>query len=758
MSRFYIISVFIFSVGHVFSQNELSNYLKFADEQYKKGDFYYALEYYEKAIVLDSNSLTPLWNYAETLKAYKDYKKAEVYYKKVYAKEDTQIYPSSLLNLGIMQKHNGKYEQAIETFKKCKKKYVKDKKSYLYLKAAREVESCLWAKSAIKDTSAILFSNVSSKINTKDSEFGHTIKDGNFIFSSLRADSIPSNEEVYATSYTTKLYSSKKKGKDFEDAKRIEDLYFQSLNTGNGTFSLDGKRFYFSLCKQNGYIYTCKIMVAKYTDGTYTGIDSLGTIINEPGANTTMPCIAEIDGQETLFFSSDRKGTEGGMDLWYSTIKNGTQFSKVKSIKSSNSLDNEISPWWDTVHKRLYFSSSWHDGFGGNDVFYTPYTTQFENPINAGIPINSSANDIYYFQNGDTSYVTSNRLGILFSKNPTCCSDIFTGIPIPVEKIALQTTKETLAELNKRLPVTLYFHNDVPDPRSVDTITKVNYTTSYQSYRSLLDTYKKEYATGLTGDKSEEAKEDIESFFLEFVDQGVKDLDQFRGLLLEELEKGTKLKITIKGFASPLAKTDYNVNLTKRRISSLINYLNEYQNGIFRPYMKGTAKNGGEVKFEEVPFGETTSNKLTSDNPNDQKNSIYSRAAAIERKIEIRSVSYLNPQQVEKKQEENEFSLTTKNQLIDAGKIKEGEVIERTFTITNTNNTTIELEEPTVPCDCNKVEIAKKTLQPGESTNIKISFDSKNYSGIVIKSIYLRVKDQKGALRLVLTSEISPKK
>jgi hypothetical protein len=44
-----------------------------------------------------------------------------------------------------MQKQNGKYEAAIETFKKAKKKYAKDKKGYLYLKSKRELESCLWA-------------------------------------------------------------------------------------------------------------------------------------------------------------------------------------------------------------------------------------------------------------------------------------------------------------------------------------------------------------------------------------------------------------------------------------------------------------------------------------------------------------------------------------------------------------------------------------------------------------------------------------
>ena len=151
----------------------------------------------------------------------------------------------------------------------------------------------------------------------------------------------------------------------------------------------------------------------------------------------------------------------------------------------------------------------------------------------------------------------------------------------------------------------------------------------------MLDQYKKEYANGLNGEKADFAQEEIENFFIEYVDKGVSDLTLFRNLLLKELDKGAKINITVKGFASPLAKTDYNVNLTKRRISSLVNYMREYGNGVFVKYLDATAENGGQVVFSQVPFGEYTANQLTSDNPNDVQNSVYSRNAAIERKIEI---------------------------------------------------------------------------------------------------------------------------
>ena len=744
MSRFHLILfLFLASSSPLFGQSKLGAYLKYAEEKYKKGDYYYAIELYEKAMELDSNSVSTLWKYAETLKSYKDYRKAEYYYAKVYDREQGGIYPMSLINLGLMQKHNGKYDEALETFKKAKKKFYKDKKSYEYLKSKRELESCLWAKSAIKDTANVNYLRLPETVNTFDSEFGHNLHNGVLVFSSLRADSINTAEEVYSTTYKTRLFQSELKEVIFEKSSRIEDLMMEKLNTGNGTFSADGKRFYFSLCADESYNYKCKIMVANFDNGKWSSIDSLGEIINEEGANTTMPCIGELDGQEVLFFSSDREGTEGGMDIWFSAIKNGNQFSKVINVKTINSLDNDLSPWWDKTSNTLYFSSSWLDGFGGYDIFNVHYQTQFEEPQNIGLPYNSPANDLYYFKSGDTSYFSSNRLGVMFSKNPTCCSDIFTTFP-PL-KIEIPTPKETLADLNKRLPVTLYFHNDCPDPKSRDTLTKVNYINGYGEYRAMLDKYQLEYSSGLSGEKSEEAKEDIESFFIEYVDQGVKDLYLFRDLLLEELQKGSKINITVKGFASPLAKTDYNVSLTKRRISSLVNYLMAYENGIFRPYLMNNAPNGGKVLFNQVPFGEYTANKLTSDNFHDQKNSVYSRAAAIERKIEIQSVDYI--------QDDSLLFITelTPN-FIDLAAISQISPFSKTLQFKNKGNTVLEIDRIEIENDYVKVTIPN--VINGNST-VPFIFESNKIlpKGLFSFPVTIYFKGYRQAVSLMINGE-----
>ncbi|XOV68957.1 MAG: DUF1573 domain-containing protein [Fluviicola sp.] len=745
MSRLYLIFFFCIFSGVSLGQDQLKKYLDFAKEQYEKGDYYYALEYYKKAMDLDSNTVDIVWNIAETYRAYKDYRKAEYYYKKVYEKESSRIYPNSLLYVGLMQKQNGKYDEALETFKKAKKKYYKDKKSYRYQKAKQEVSSTVWAKSALRDTAEVNVEPLPTSVNTPNSEFGHGIYNSVLYFSSLRADSISEREEVYTKGYHTHLYKSTIENNQFEASTKIDDLVKDAMNTGNGTFSLDGNRFYFSRCTERGYNYHCKIMVAQYSNGKWSYIDSLGEIINAPGANTTMPCIADLNGKETLIFASDREDSEGGLDLFYSEIKNGNQFGKVRAIKTLNSIENEVTPWWDATNQRLYFSTPWEDGFGGYDVFYSPYNGRFDKPVNAGLPVNSPANDLYYFRDIDTGYVTTNRLGVLYSKNPTCCSDIFALKP-PAQIIP-PTPEETLEDLMKRLPVTLYFHNDCPDPKTRNDSTKVNYIDGYDEYTAMLEKYKKEYSSGLSGDKAEEAKEDIESFFVEYVDQGVKDLQVFRDLLLKELDKGAKINLTVKGFASPLAKTDYNVHLTRRRITSLVNYMYEYDGGVFAKYLDGTAENGGKVVFSYVPFGEYTADQTTSDNPNDVQKSVYSRAAAKERKIEIQSVSYL--------EEDTVFALVTDEALIDVGAKKRGDIIKISYQVKNNSTQPISIDNVRIPCECTTAEIEQKELMPGETTAVHMEVDTKNLIGFAVKSIYLQVEGFEEELRLYISSEIS---
>ena len=750
MSRLYLIFFLGLFSTQVSAQVKLKKLVDFADEQYKNGDYYYALEYYKQALDRDSTSLELMWKYAETQRAYKNYVDAADYYARVYARDEGAVYPESILYLGLMEKQMGAYKNAFSTMKLAKKNYSDDRTTYLYKKATQEVESIAWVLNNLRDSSAIdqAIIRLPENINSNNSEFGHTVHGNSFIFSSLRADSINDiNEEVYSKTYKTKLYTSEIKNGIFEENKKITALESKKLNAGNGSFSSDGKRFYFSMCSDIGYSYSCKILVANFENGEWSTIDTLNETINEPGKNTTMPFITKISGKEMLFFASDREGTKGGMDIWMSAIKNG-DFTKPINCSKINSLDNELSPWFDSITNRLYFSSSWHYGFGGQDIFYSDFNKDFSAPKNLKIPINSPANDQYFFKHNDTIYFSSNRIGSFYSKNPTCCSDIYASFPIrkSTDNNIIDSLKQKEIDENTVLntPIRLYFKNDEPDAKSWAIFTTQNYEETFNLYKKDFSTYLSKVGESLGATSALSKQIELQKFFKDEVEKGFEDLVIFKNVLLKELNDGSKIIIHLKGFASPLAKTNYNVALTKRRVSSLVNYFNECNEGEFKKYIDGQAINGGKLSFSFASFGEYVANQETSDDILDQKNSVFSKEAAIERKIEIEKI------EVEKKN--ITFPLFCQIPLVDFGEVKKEALITGSFIVESSSNQDLEIaiinEDSNFECTIEKNQ--------NNSYEVRFIFNPSELEGLIYKSLILSLKGFKEKLELFITAEIIP--
>ena len=338
-SKFWVLSFILFSCLMGRTQT-YTQYMEFADEKMIENDFHQALVYYTKAMEFDSNSVEILWKYAEAQRRYKDYPKAEFYYKKVFDKEGGKIYPESIFWLASMQHYNGKYDEAIENWKRAKKIYKRDRKGYYYKKSQQEVLSCLWAKKAVVDTADFIVESIDLPVNSPDAELAPFIYNDKIYYTSLKADSINFIEEVYSEDYTLQIYTADQEDSIFNNVSRLKDVYQLGYHSANGSYSPDGSRFYFSRCNKN---YACKIFVGKVVGDKITDIDSLGEIVNEAGAVTTMPHVTEIDGKEYLFFSSNREKTQGGLDIWYSEIRDGNQYMKARNCgRSVNTKDDDI--------------------------------------------------------------------------------------------------------------------------------------------------------------------------------------------------------------------------------------------------------------------------------------------------------------------------------------------------------------------------------------------------------------------------------
>lgn len=498
-----------------------------------------------------------------------------------------------------------------------------------------------------KDTIPVEIEEVSNVINTQFSEYnGVLFPDSSFFFSSLRPESESDYGEIFEQFWSTRIYRSQLTVGGFSKPVSVSPLVNDNKYYNCGvTFNEDRTLMIFARClRDSGKKLQCSLWRSDWKSGHWNKPQQLNRRINLPGTTTTQPNWVDAGDYSVLYFVSDRPRGFGELDIWYSIYQNNHFNDPINAGSVVNTPDNEITPFYDKNSGRLYFSSDGtHLTIGGYDVFYTEGAlSKWTVPTNIGVPINSSANDIYFTVNkhDNGGYFASNR-----PKNPeddadTCCTDLYRYQWLKVNEV-VSNEEDTIAadtvsvqeKVTMLLPITLYFHNDEPDPRTTATTTTRNYRSTLADYIAMKDTYKTEYSRGLKGEDAEVARQRIERFFADSVERGFRKLEEFSQLLLADLTAGNSVTITVCGFASPLHKAEYNYALSSRRIASFVNYLKEYKQGVFLPYLSCAASNRLVIVSE--PEGSSKAAREVSDNPNDKRNSVYSISASLERRIQV---------------------------------------------------------------------------------------------------------------------------
>lgn len=208
-----------------------------------------------------------------------------------------------------------------------------------------------------------------------------------------------------------------------------------------------------------------------------------------------------------------------------------------------------------------------------------------------------------------------------------------------INKVIYLTEKEIIRQakvsLEDAIPVALYFDNDAPKAAGADSLSAVNYTDSYNRFYDKRGRYIYRYVNYFSGSRQDEARREISQFFDNNVKEGFDRYENFKNQLLLVLESGQKINIYLRGYASPVAMDDYNRALGRRRVDSVRKEFDEWNDGALLPYIQS-----GQLMVTERSFGEETSPKNLSDDPGRPYESIYSPAAALERRVEIDEINF----------------------------------------------------------------------------------------------------------------------
>ena len=215
--------------------------------------------------------------------------------------------------------------------------------------------------------------------------------------------------------------------------------------------------------------------------------------------------------------------------------------------------------------------------------------------------------------------------------------DMIIQIPVTFiyeDEVAAEKKKEEMERLKKDIvkPITLYFENDRPDPRTRTETTNTEYVGLYNDYMAAKNTYVTSAGKGLTGSQKTNAENAVENFFNDSIQTGYDRLVKLTNFLVDALQDGHQVEFTISGFASPLSNSDYNKKLSSRCIQSVLNYMARANGGVLAPYINGS-KPG--LIIHRVPEGQVNHSFST----NAVRETVYGLQAAKDRKIVIDRIS-----------------------------------------------------------------------------------------------------------------------
>ncbi|MCB0483470.1 MAG: PD40 domain-containing protein [Flavobacteriales bacterium] len=615
------------------------------DDALKEGDIYGAAFYYGKAAAADSNQMDIWMAWADALRAKNDYATAADVYRYIYESPfRNDKHAVALYWQARMMQSSGYYEDALQAYRSYAN-YHADKGSYLFLDARQQEISCNWAMLNRSDTLNYTPQTLGVKSNSIYSEFGGSLMfDTLLAYSSLQYTRKDSSMYVSQKEQGNKvgLYKAVYRDTEWVAIGALDSSLLGAFHYGNAHWLSDSAWLVYTECEGYG---RCRIFIRRFGDGKFGPPFEPGQAVNTDGFTSTHPHLVHINGELYLFFSSNRPQGRGNLDIWYSKYEpRYRQFGVPKNMgKEVNSPGNEITPFFLPDSNRLYFSSDWHEGFGGFDIFYCEaYSLRSpRQPINLRRPLNSSANDLYFalYPRDSLLLLSSNRSGGLQLQDETCCNDIYYHRLQPAQPDTTPTPPDTPAPsppiVWETFSLVLYFDNDHPHPRSSATHSNLRYRDCYQTLVKRREEYTLAYLAGYETIYHTQAKAGVDDFFDTTLPKGLRELERLMNALKRGVDEGRKITIVVKGYASPLADAAYNKRLSQRRIATLINELKHFDNGYLRPWLEGSAAGGGSIVVREEALGETKADPMVSDDRSNKYLSVFSPEACTERRVEI---------------------------------------------------------------------------------------------------------------------------
>ncbi len=517
--------------------------------------------------------------------------------------------------------------------------FVKSKPSRLYqIKSEIELENLGQIPDLLKKQSPVTLQALSG--NTSKTEFDAKKIGDELIFTSS------SKPEIYKNNGLPFLgivkAPLKNPGEIGNQSIFSSALFKENANDGTPAFTKDGSTVVFArgnTGKSKDPSPDVDLYMSKKTGNAWSEPERLS--ISDSIAWDGSPSFSA--DERTLYFSSNRRGGKGGVDLYRVPIDNSGRFGRPINLGSTiNTPGDELFPYV-SANGKLYFSSDGHPSIGGLDLFVA---SRNENEIvveHLGVPINSIGDDFAIsFSDSTQGYISSNRPGgkgdddIYFFKSTGSEDRWWTTAPPPV-----------IDTVNKKI-VNYFVQVKVVDPSGnpIDSVkinvrkngqTLSNEKTNKKGFIELIDMaendelvfkcdkedfitvrssfsmegktipeslLKKEmtdttFQVIITMDRPEIGKEisklyEINSIYYDLDKADIRtDAAEELDKIVQFLTDNTQMNLELGAHTDARASTGYNLKLSQRRAESAVNYI--IRRGIAKDRIKPKGYGEGQL-------------------------------------------------------------------------------------------------------------------------------------------------------------------
>jgi len=407
VNRFFIVALLlIIGSSSIFAQS-FRRLMRRANTSYEIHAYNKAIEDYQAALQKKSDDPEALYKIADAYRQLNKMDEAAAFYAR--AVRQSEVDKASILQYGLVLKSLGKYDEAKQWFLL----YARDVDAQV---GNHFAQTCDFAKAQLNVSAS--YSVTNEFINTSAADFGPAFWGSDrVVYSSARSD-IQRSGGDFSGKIGNQLFLATIGTRGYLDSPVfLKGSNSQEVNEGPLALAPDGRTIAFT---KNNFVdgtrqipgsgMELSIYLAQINpNGTWGDIRPFP--FNGTGFSTGYPCFSP-DGNR-MYFASDRPGGSGGYDLYVSN-KIGNSWGAPENLGPVvNSGGDEISPSFDGTS--LFFSSNWHPGLGGMDVFRAESNVdgRWTRIFHLGAQVNSPRDDYGFsydpFRN--LGFVVSNRLG-----------------------------------------------------------------------------------------------------------------------------------------------------------------------------------------------------------------------------------------------------------------------------------------------------------------------------------------------------------